>query len=210
MILRLAPALAACLLLLALTLAPNGAVRSQGTYVGHALAMHGDVKYKADFRHFDYVNPAAPKGGEVKFYSIGTFDSFNPYILRGVPAGAVGSTQATLMVSSADEPFTEYCLICETIETPTDRSWVAFTLRREAKFNDGTPLNAEAMKYSLDRHREMKGSSRRSELDHVDAVEVVDPATVRLRLKAPFSPITAQRSLRATVSVRPAWTTRAP
>ena len=56
------------------------------------------------------------------------------------------------------------------------------------KFNDGTPLNAEAMKYSLDRHREMKGSSRRSELDHVDAVEVVDPATVRLKLKAPFSP----------------------
>ena len=69
--------------------------------------------------------------------------------------------------------------------------------------NDGTPLNAEAMKYSLDRHREMKGSSRRSELDHVDAVEVVDPLTIRLRLKAPFSPITAILADRAGMPVSP-------
>ena len=72
------------------------------------------------------------------------------------------------------------------------------------KFNDGTPLNAEAMKFSLDRHREMKGSSRRSELDHVDAVEVVDPLTVRLRLKAPFSPITAILADRAGMPISPA------
>ena len=72
------------------------------------------------------------------------------------------------------------------------------------KFNDGTPLNAEAMKFSLDRHREMKGSSRRSELDHVNAVEVVDPLTVRLRLKAPFSPITAILADRAGMPISPA------
>jgi peptide/nickel transport system substrate-binding protein len=78
------------------------------------------------------------------------------------------------------------------------------TIKRSGvKFNDGTPLNAEAMKYSLDRHREMKGSSRRSELDHVDAVEVVDPLTVRLRLKAPFSPITAILADRAGMPVSP-------
>ncbi len=80
---------------------------------------------------------------------------------------------------------------------------VTIKLRPGVKFNDGTPLNAEAMKFSLDRHREMKGSSRRSELDHVDAVEVVDPLTVRLRLKAPFSPITAILADRAGMPVSP-------
>jgi peptide/nickel transport system substrate-binding protein len=81
---------------------------------------------------------------------------------------------------------------------------VTIKLRSGVKFNDGTPLNAEAMKFSLDRHREMKGSSRRSELDHVDAVEVVDPLTVRLRMKAPFSPITAILADRAGMPVSPA------
>ena len=80
---------------------------------------------------------------------------------------------------------------------------VTIKLRSGVKFNDGTPLTAEAMKFSLDRHREMKGSSRRSELDHVDAVEVVDPLTVRLRLKAPFSPITAILADRAGMPISP-------
>ena len=81
---------------------------------------------------------------------------------------------------------------------------VTIKLRAGVKFNDGTPLTAEAMKFSLDRHREMKGSSRRSELDHVDTVEVVDPLTVRLRLKAPFSPITAILADRAGMPISPA------
>jgi peptide/nickel transport system substrate-binding protein len=81
---------------------------------------------------------------------------------------------------------------------------VTIKLRPGVKFNDGTPLNAEAMKFSLDRHREMKGSSRRSELDHVDSVDVVDPLTIRLRLKAPFSPITAILADRAGMPVSPA------
>jgi peptide/nickel transport system substrate-binding protein len=81
---------------------------------------------------------------------------------------------------------------------------VTIKLRSGVKFNDGTPMTAEAVKFSLDRHREMKGSNRRSELDHVDAVEVVDPLTVRLRLKAPFSPITAILADRAGMPVSPA------
>ena len=81
---------------------------------------------------------------------------------------------------------------------------VTIKLRSGVKFNDGTPMNAEAVKFSLDRHRELKGSSRRSELDHVNAVEVVDPLTVRLRLKAPFSPLTAILADRAGMPVSPA------
>jgi peptide/nickel transport system substrate-binding protein len=81
---------------------------------------------------------------------------------------------------------------------------VTIKLRPNVKFNDGTPFNAEAMKFSLDRHREMKGSNRRSELESVTAVEVVDPTTIRLRLKAPFSPLTAQLADRAGMPVSPA------
>jgi peptide/nickel transport system substrate-binding protein len=81
---------------------------------------------------------------------------------------------------------------------------VTIKLRAGVKFNDGTPFTAEAMKFSLDRHREMKGSSRRSELDHVNTVEVVDPLTVRLRLTAPFSPITAILADRAGMPISPA------
>jgi peptide/nickel transport system substrate-binding protein len=81
---------------------------------------------------------------------------------------------------------------------------VTIKLRSGVKFNDGTPFTAEAMKISLDRHREMKGSNRRSELDSVNAVEVVDPLTIRLRLKAPFSPLTAQLADRAGMPMSPA------
>ncbi|MBM3539215.1 MAG: hypothetical protein FJX55_15460 [Alphaproteobacteria bacterium] len=106
--------------------------------------MHGDVKYPAGFKHFDYVNPAAPKGGEVRYGIAGTtYDSFNPFILRGVPTGIVMATIDTLMVSSGDEPFTKYCLVCETIEVPHDRSWVEFVIRREAKFHDGSAMTTD-------------------------------------------------------------------
>jgi peptide/nickel transport system substrate-binding protein len=81
---------------------------------------------------------------------------------------------------------------------------VTIKLRPDVKFNDGTPMNAEAVRFSLDRHQTMKGSNRRSELDSVTAVEVVDPLTVRLRLKAPFSPLTAQLADRAGMPVSPA------
>ncbi len=184
MTLRLALLLAAGLLLPAMALAQGGGAASQTTYVGHALAMHGDVKYKADFRHFDYVNPAAPKGGEVKFFGVGTFDSFNPYILRGVPAGAVGSTQATLMVSSADEPFTEYCLVCEAIETPADRSWVAFTLRREAKFNDGAPITVDDVIWTFDTLKTKGHPFYRSYYNDVTKVEKVGERTVKFSFGA--------------------------
>ncbi|HEV8674404.1 MAG TPA: ABC transporter substrate-binding protein [Methylomirabilota bacterium] len=80
---------------------------------------------------------------------------------------------------------------------------VTIRLRSGVKFNDGTPMTAEAVKFSLDRHREMKGSNRRSELDHVDAIDVADPSTVRLRLKAPFSPIVAILADRAGMPVSP-------
>ncbi len=114
---------------------------AQGTNgPAHAMAMHGEPKYPADFTHFDYVNPDAPKGGTQVAAANGTFDSLNPFILRGTPSGSAAAIYDTLTVSSADEPFTQYCLLCETMEIPDDRSWVEFTLRDDARWHDGQPI----------------------------------------------------------------------
>lgn len=114
------------------------------------IAMHGAVKYPDGFAHFDYVNPDAPKGGEVRRHALGGFDNLNPFIVKGQPAGPGLIPFETLMKPSADEPFSEYGLIAETIETPPDRSWVVFTLRPEARFHDGSPILADDVLFSFE------------------------------------------------------------
>ena len=121
----------------------------------HAFAMHGEPQYSADFHHFDYVNPNAPRGGETRFAAIGSFDSFNPFIIKGQPAAGLsylgsGFFFESLMTQSDDEPFTEYGLIAETIEVPEDRSYVIFTLRPEARFHDGSPITVEDVIFSFE------------------------------------------------------------
>jgi microcin C transport system substrate-binding protein len=116
----------------------------------HAIAMHGSPKYPADYKHFDYVNPDAPKGGSVRMAAIGnTYSTFNPYTLKGVAAAGVTQIYETLLESSSDEAFTEYGLIAETIEVPDDRSWVAFTLRPTARWHDGKPITVDDVIWSL-------------------------------------------------------------
>ena len=109
-------------------------------FEGHAVAMHGSPKYGPDFAHFDYVNPTAPKGGNIILSSVGTYDSLNPFTLKGVPAAGLGLTFETLMTESDDEAFTSYGLIAERIEFPEDRSSVTFTLRPTARWHDGSPV----------------------------------------------------------------------
>ena len=116
----------------------------------HAIAMHGEPKYGPGFEHFDYVNPNAPKGGSVVYSAIGDFDSFNPFILKGRTASGIGALYESLTVGSSDEAFTEYGLLAETIEWPEDRSWVAYTLRREARWSDGEPITVEDVIFSLE------------------------------------------------------------
>ena len=117
----------------------------------HGIAMHGSPKYEPGFKHFDYVSPNAPKGSKVRLSAIGTFDSFNPYIIKGNPAAGIGGfIYESLMTSSQDEAFTEYGLLSETIEMPEDRSWVAFTLRKEARWHDDKPVTVEDVIFSLD------------------------------------------------------------
>jgi len=132
--------------LLALSASGSGLCAAQPR-VMHGMAMHGTPKYGPDFRHYDYVNPDAPKGGTIRLGVPGTFDSFNSFIAKG-NAGA-GASFETLLASSADEPFSEYGLIAGTIEVPDDRSWIIFTLRPEARWHDGKPITVEDVIWSL-------------------------------------------------------------
>lgn len=109
----------------------------------HGIAMHGEPKYPADFTHTDYVNPDAPKGGLVTVGAGGTFDSFNGFILKGVPASGVSLIYDTLLSGSSDEAFSQYGNLAKSIRMPKDRSWIEFTLRDEAKWHDGKPVTPE-------------------------------------------------------------------
>ena len=109
----------------------------------HAIAMHGSPKYKENFSNVDYVNPSAPKGGNIRLDAFGSFDSFNAFISKGEQAAGLSYLFETLTVRTYDEAFTEYGLIAKTIEWPKDRSWVAFELRKEAKWHDGKKITPE-------------------------------------------------------------------
>ena len=117
----------------------------------HGIAMHGSLKYPADFEHFEYVNEHAKKGGTLKLGVVGdNFDSFNPYIIKGVSSAGTSYLYESLTRHSLDEAFSEYGLIAQSIETPADRSSVTFTLNPNAKFSDGSPITAEDIKYSFE------------------------------------------------------------
>ena len=117
---------------------------------GHAMTMFDNEipKYTTTFPYFDYVNPTAPKGGTLRLAVDGTFDSFNSFIPKG-NAASTGSVE-TLLVNSADEPFTAYGLVAKTMEWPADRSWVIFNLRPEARWHDGTPITADDVVWSFE------------------------------------------------------------
>ncbi len=123
----------------------------------HALAMHGEPKYPAGFGNFEYVNPNAPKGGAQVTSATGTFDSLNNFIIQGNPATGLSLIYDSLMESASDEPFTQYCLICETVDVPDDRSWVEFILRDDARWHDGKPITVDDVIFSFNVLRE-KGS----------------------------------------------------
>jgi len=151
---------------------------SSKVHVSHGMAMHGEPKYPADATTPDYVNPNAPKGGSVKFGTQGTFDSLHPFILKGVPAAGVGALWETLCWHARDEAFTVYGMIAETIEWPDDRSWVAFNLRPQAKWHDGTPITVEDVIFSLETLKAKGPPMYASYYGDVLKVEKAGPAKV--------------------------------
>ena len=131
------------LLTASLALMLSWPVMAQDATPVHGMALHGAPKYAADFQHLDYVNPDAPKGGIMRMSALGSFDSLNPYIVKGVPASGLGMIYESLLQQTDDEPFTAYGLLAETIEVPQDRSWIIFNLRPQAKWHDGKPVTAD-------------------------------------------------------------------
>ena len=126
----------------------------------HGLTLYGEPKYGPDMKYFPYVNPDAPKGGMIRRRAIGTFDSFNSFAIKGnIPYpglihymgnGWYFFFNEPLMTHGADEPFTAYCLICETVEVAENKLSMEFTLRPEARFHDGTPVTPEDVIFSFE------------------------------------------------------------
>jgi microcin C transport system substrate-binding protein len=152
----------------------------------HGLSVFGDLKYPADFTHFDYVNPDAPKGGKMSLIgpsAIETFDSFNGYILRGDPAQGLDLLFDSLMARATDEPDAMYGLVAKTADVAEDRRSVTFQLREEARFSDGTALTAEDVCDSF-RLLSTEGHERiRITIRDVEACDVLGPHEVRFRFK---------------------------
>jgi len=132
-----------------LPLSIQNSVQAQEVEWRHGLSLFGDLKYPASFNHFDYVNPDAPKGGRARLFSVGSFDSLNPYTFKGNATGLIGQTMDSLMTSSFDEASSEYGLIAEAVRMPDDFSSVTFKLRPEARFHDGSPVTPEDVIWSM-------------------------------------------------------------
>ncbi len=149
----------------------------------HALAMNGEPRYASDFNHFDYVRPDAPKGGQVRLAATGTFDSFNPFIVKGNSADGLGLLFDTLTEQSLDEPFTEYGLLAERIEVAQDRSSMTFHLREGARFHDGSPVTAQDVAFTFKILVEQGNPHYAQYYADVVRVDVVGPRTVTFVFK---------------------------
>ncbi|MCB1479168.1 MAG: extracellular solute-binding protein [Tepidamorphaceae bacterium] len=126
-----------------------GAAQAQGDEWRHGLSLFGKLKYPAGFSHYDYVNPDAPKGGTFRRATIGTFDTLNPFNIKGNPAALSSAIYDTLLADAADEPSSEYGLLAEAVKYPDDFSSVTFKLRENARWHDGTPVTVDDVVWSL-------------------------------------------------------------
>ena len=129
--------------------APALAQDDSDIITAHGVSSFGELKYPADFDHFDYVNVDAPKGGEMSTWAFGTFDSLTPYILKGNAAAMSSVFYDSLLTGTLDEPDAMYGLVAESVEYPENREWIVFNMRPEARFRDGTPVTAEDVVFSF-------------------------------------------------------------
>jgi len=174
---RRAPAL----ILVAFLLGFTGAARGATT---HGVSLFGDLKYGPDFEHFDYVNPDAPKDGTMRRSAIGTFDTLNPFVIKGTPPSGIGEIFDTLAVRSEDEPSSIYGLVAENIELAPDKLSVLYTLRKEARFHDGTPMTPDDVVWTFEILRAKGQPHYRSYYGDVTKVEKEDERGIRFYFKS--------------------------
>jgi microcin C transport system substrate-binding protein len=151
--------------------------------VAHAITMRGNPKYPASFKHFDYVNPDAPKGGTLVLYSIGTYDNFHRYAQRGLAADASTSFYDTLMTSSEDEIEVYYGLIAEKVEYDSDFRWIIFHINPKARHQDGKPITADDVVFSFNKFFDEGVPQFKQYYAAVEKVEALDRYRVRFTLK---------------------------
>jgi len=152
----------------------------------HGISTFGKLKYPSDFKHWDYVNPNAPQGGTISFLGTGasgTYDSLNPFILKGEPAQGLGLMYSSLLTGSSDEPDSAYGYIAETLEYPKDRQWVIFNMRPEATFSDGHPITAEDVVFSYEILMAKGHPVYKIIYKDIERVEVLDTNRVKFTFK---------------------------
>lgn len=172
-------------LLLGLAAAPGLAAPE----TSHAIALHGKPKYAAGFKAFDYVNPAAPKGGDIRLEAMGTFDSLNPFINKGVVARGIDNIYDTLAAQSQDEPFTMYGLLAEKIERdPVDASWIIYHLNPKARFSDGKPVTAADVAFTFDIIRKDGDPQYKAYYADIVKVEALDKQRAKFTFKHKDNP----------------------
>jgi peptide/nickel transport system substrate-binding protein len=148
----------------------------------HGIAMHGEPALPPDFKHLPYANPDAPQGGQLRQAVTGSFDSVNPFIVKGTPAVNVRTyVFESLLGRNWDEPFSLYGLLAESIDVSDDRQTFTFKLRPEAKFSDGTPVTSADVAFSVETLRDKGRPNFKNALSKLAAVETPDPQTVIFR-----------------------------
>lgn len=178
-----------------------GQARAEDQKVIQAIGIStfGNLAHQGEFVP-DYVNPDAPKGGEISEWAFGTFDSMNPFTVKGVPAAGSSGIYESILTGTADEIGASYCLMCTTMDYPEDRSWVVFHLRDDVHFWDGQPLTAADVVFSFEQFRDHGLSDFRTIFNQqVDKAEALDDHTVKFTFKPDFP----TRDLPATVGGLP-------
>ena len=150
----------------------------------HGISTFGELKYSADFQHLDYVNPDAPKGGEISVWGFGSFDSMHPYTTKGRAGQLSSMFFESLLEGTADEADAVYGLVAESLEYPADRSHVIFNMRPEARFSDGSPLTAADVVFSYETLRDKGLPSFRAVIQkQIESAEALSPYRVKFTFK---------------------------
>jgi len=165
-----------------------GMLLSPSVWAAHAYAQFGDIKYPEGFSHFSYVNPIAPKGGEIVMVSpsrASSFDKYNPFTLKGTAPPGLGSLMLeTLLTGNSDEPTTAYGLLAEDVSVAKDKLSVTFRLNPLARFHNGDPVLALDVKYSFDRITSKEAAPQfRTYFSEVASVVVVSEREIRFNFK---------------------------
>lgn len=168
------------------TLILSSACFAETIIKSHAISTHGSPKYSKDFTHFEYANPNAPQGGTLRVAEIGTFDSLNPYSLKGrAELNTLLLMQDHLMESSLDEPSVHYGLIAESVEYTDSRKWIIFHLNPKATFSDGTPITAEDVVFSFETLMKDGGPQYKLYWADIEKAEVLSKHAVKFHNNNP-------------------------